>query len=325
MSYPRTDPHDKVGADAPPAVIIAGPTACGKSALALALAEQMRGTVINADALQCYRDLEILTARPAAQALARAPHRLYGFLDGATRGSVGTWRPLALAEITSATAAGRLPIIVGGTGLYIHALQHGLAPFPEIPDCFREQATALHRVIGGSAFRDRLAALDPGSARRLAAGDTQRLLRAYSVVRATGVPIGAWLNRPHPQRSRFATILLMPPRAAVYRACDARFAVMLDRGALAEAEALGGRRLDPGLPVMKAVGLRELLDHLAGVTTLAEATLAAQRATRRYAKRQMTWFRHQLKPDLVAYEQFSESLSNRACHFINEFLLTHSD
>ncbi|HEY2538535.1 MAG TPA: tRNA (adenosine(37)-N6)-dimethylallyltransferase MiaA [Stellaceae bacterium] len=307
-------------------VIIAGPTACGKSALALALAEELGGTVINADALQCYRDLEILTARPDAPAQARAPHRLYGFLDAAERGSVGAWRSLALTEINVAAGSGRLPIVVGGTGLYLRALQHGIAPFPEIPEAIRAEATALHRALGGKAFRDRLAMLDPASARRLPAGDTQRLVRAYAVVQATGVTIGAWQDQPHPAaRCRFTTILLMPPREVVYSACNLRFAAILDGGALAEAESLAARALDPGLPVMKALGLPELFDHLRGRLTLAEATLAAQRATRRYAKRQMTWFRHQLHADLVIDEQFSESLVDRLRHFIDRFLLTIRD
>ena len=326
LSYSRIHSRDKVCAEPQTVVIIAGPTACGKSALALALAEELRGTIINADALQCYQDLEILTARPDARAEARAPHRLYGFLDAAERGSVGAWRSLALAEIGAAASAGRLPIVVGGTGLYLRALQHGIAPFPEIPETIRAEATALHRALGGRAFRDRLAMLDPASARRLPAGDTQRLVRAYAVVRATGVTIGAWQNQSHPAaRCRFTTILLMPRREAVYSACNLRFAGMLDRGALAEAEALVARALDPGLPVMKAVGLPELLDHLHGRLTLAEATLAAQRATRRYAKRQTTWFRHQLHADLVIDKQFSESLVGQLRHFIDRFLLTIRD
>jgi tRNA dimethylallyltransferase len=239
---------------------------------------------------------------------------------------VGAWRSRALAEIGAATSSGLLPIVVGGTGLYLRALQHGIAPFPEIPEAIRAEAAALHHALGGKAFRDRLAMLDPASARRLPAGDTQRLVRAYAVVRATGNAIGAWHNQPHrAARCRFTTILLMPPREAVYSACNLRFAAMLDRGALAEAEALAARSLDPGLPVMKALGLPELFEHLHGRATLAEAMLAAQCATRRYAKRQMTWFRHQLRADLVIDKQFSESLVGHLRHFIDQFLLTIRD
>jgi tRNA dimethylallyltransferase len=304
-------------------VVIAGPTASGKSVLALAVAEAVGGTIINADSLQCYRDLEILTARPDRAALARAPHRLYGFLDAAERGSAGSWRRLALDESAAAISSGRLPILVGGTGLYLRALTDGLAPFPEIPDEVRQEAAALRRVLGGAAFRERLAQLDPAAAVHLNSGDTQRLVRAYAVVRATGLSVGMWRARPHaPAPYRFAAILLMPPREHLYAACDARFAAMIEAGALAEATALAARGLDPDLPAMKAVGLPELIRHLRGDIALADAVAAAQRATRHYAKRQMTWFRHQLRPDLILTEQFSESLLRRSRQFIDEFLLT---
>ena len=307
----------------PAIIVIAGPTASGKSTLALALAEAFTGTVINADALQCYRDLEILTARPDAADCARVPHRLYGFLDAAERGSVGDWRTRALAEMAAAPEEGRLPIVVGGTGLYLRTLALGLAPFPEIPETIRQKALALHRTLGGAAFREHLAGLDADSARRLHAGDTQRLVRAYEVVRATGIPIGAWRCRPQePAPYRFATVLLMPPRERLYAACDARLSAMIKRGALDEAAALAARELDPALPAMKAVGLPELMRHLRGEAPLTEAVAEAQRATRRYAKRQMTWFRHQMAPDLILDEQFSASLLHRSRQFINQFLLT---
>jgi tRNA dimethylallyltransferase len=331
-AHPRWSYALKRVGDKPPAancepgprvVVIAGPTASGKSALALELAADMRGTVINADSMQCYRDLAILTARPGPAALARAPHRLYGFLDAAERGSAGSWRERVLAEIAAATSAGALPIVVGGTGLYIRALTHGLAPLPEISEAVRQEAAALRRLLGGAAFRRRLAELDPEAGRRLHPGDTQRLVRAYAVVRATGRPIAAWRAGPHPAAPcRFATIVLMPPRERLYAACDARFATMIGRGALAEAAAIAARGLDPGLPAMKAVGLPELIGHLRGELPLAEAVASAQRATRRYAKRQVTWFRHQLRADLIFAEQFSESLLQRSRQFIDEFLLT---
>ncbi len=323
LSYADAHARGKPQDGMPPVVVIGGPTASGKSALALALAGQLRGTIINADALQCYRDLAILTARPDAAAQVRAPHRLYGFLDAAERGSAGGWRALAMVEIAAARSAESLPIVVGGTGLYLRALRRGLAPFPEIPEKIGEEAAALHRTLGGVAFREQLAELDPEAARRLHAGDTQRLVRAYAVVRATGVSIGAWRDEPHPASPyRFATILMMPARDRLYAACDLRFAAMIDRGALTEAATIAERGLDRGLPAMKAVGLPELLSHLRGESTLAEAVGAGQRATRRYAKRQMTWFRHQSQPDLILDEQFSESLLRRSRQFIDEFLLT---
>jgi len=306
-------------------IVIAGPTASGKSALALDLAAAYGGTIVNADSLQIYRDLRILTARPDPAAEARAPHRLYGFLDAAERGSVARWRELALGEIAASVSRGSLPILVGGTGLYLRALFDGLAPVPDVPPAIRAEAGELYRRLGGAAFRNQLAAFDPTAAARFPPGDRTRLTRAYEVVRATGVPIGEWQRRPAASAPyRFATVLLMPPRAALYAACDARFAAMVAAGGLAEAAALMARGLDPELPAMKAVGVPELLAHLRGESTLAEAIAAAQQATRRYAKRQMTWFRHQLHAELVCVEQYSESFLHCSRHFIDHFLLTPS-
>ena len=308
----------------PPVLVIAGPTASGKSALALELAAALGGVIINADALQTYRDLRILTARPDAAAAARVPHRLYGYLDAAERGSAPRWCTLALAEIATATASGALPILVGGTGFYLRALRDGLAAIPDISPDIRAEALALHRALGSAAFHARLAALDPEAAARLNPRDRQRLVRAFEVVRTTGVPIGAWQARQALRTApyRFATILLMPPREILYAAADARFTAMIAAGALAEAAVLAARRLDPELPAMKAVGLPELLRHVRGEVPLADAVTAGQRATRRYAKRQTTWFRHQLTADLLLNEQFSESLLHRSRHFIDDFLLT---
>jgi tRNA dimethylallyltransferase len=307
----------------PPVLIIAGPTASGKSVLALELADALGSTIINADSLQSYRDLRILTARPDEIAENRAPHRLYGFLDAAERGSAARWRTLALREIAAATNAGRLPVLVGGTGFYFRVLANGLAPVPEIPEEIRQEAIGLHRTLGGAAFHARLAQLDPAAARRLVPGDKQRLIRAFEVVRATGVPITDWQQREgRPPAYRFGMILLAPPRDRLYAACDARFARMIESGALAEVEALAARGIDTDLPAMKAVGLPELLSHLRGKVKLDDAITAAQRATRRYAKRQITWFRHQATPDLILGAQFSESLLHCSRHFINQFLLT---
>jgi tRNA dimethylallyltransferase len=306
-----------------PVILIAGPTASGKSTLALALAAALRGTIINADSLQTYRDLRILSARPDDAAMAQAPHRLYGYLDAAERGSVERWRALALSEIAAAHAAGRLPIVVGGTGLYLRALQHGLAAIPPIPTAIRAEAAELYKTLGGAAFRERLSVLDPAGAARLPPGDRQRLMRTFEVVRATGVPLGDWQARPVATSPYcFASVLLAPPREALYAACDARLRAMIEQGGLEEAAVLAARGLDPELPAMKAVGLPELLLHLRGEITLDEAVAAAQRATRRYAKRQVTWFRHQMVPDLVLNEKFSESLLRCSRHFIDQFLLT---
>jgi tRNA dimethylallyltransferase len=287
----------------PPVIIVAGPTASGKSGLALALAEAFRGTIVNADSLQCYRDLDILTARPDAAAQALVPHRLYGWLDAAQRGSAALWRARAAAEIEGALGAGRLPLLVGGTGLYLRALQQGLAPIPDIPQAVRLEASKLHQALGGAGFRDALMKLDPQAANRLPPGDTTRLRRAWEVVQATGIPIAEWQRRAHDAALwRFFTVLLLPAREHLYAACDARFAAMVEAGGLEEAARLAARGLDPGLPAMKAVGVPELLRHLRGEITREAAIAEGQRATRRYAKRQLTWFHHQLAADVTIVE-----------------------
>jgi tRNA dimethylallyltransferase len=264
-----------------------------------------------------------LTARPDATAESRAPHRLYGFLDAAERGTVGGWRARALDEIATSTGAGRLPILVGGTGLYLRAIENGLAPVPKIPEAVRQEALELHRLLGGVGFREQLARLDPAGAERLFPGDGQRLVRAYEVVRATGMPLSAWQRRPHPSSPyHYSTILVMPPREKLYAACDARFVRMIESDALEEVAALAHRSLDPALPAMKAVGVPELLRYLHGEMRLEAAVAAGQRATRQYAKRQMTWFRHQTVPDLTLAEQFSQDLLRPSLQFVRESVLT---
>jgi tRNA dimethylallyltransferase len=311
-----------------PIVIVAGPTASGKSALALAVGEALGGTIINADSMQVYRDLAVLTARPGAAELARAPHRLYGVIDAAEACSAGRWHDLALAEIAAAREAGRVPILAGGTGLYLRALLDGLAPVPPMPAALREEARSLHARLGGDAFRQALAARDPEAAQHLSPGDTQRLIRAYEVVAATGRPLAEWHRRQGPGASPpAAAVVLLPPRATLYAACDARFLAMMERGALAEAKALLARGLDPALPAMKAVGVPELASLLAGRSSREAAIAAAQQATRRYAKRQYTWFRHQMPETgslrkLAVIEQFSESLAMKILPFIRQSLLT---
>lgn len=276
-------------------VVIGGPTASGKSALAVDLARTTGGVVINADSMQVYRDLEILTARPDAADRARAPHRLYGILAGTERCSVARWREMALAEIDEAHAAGRLPIVVGGTGLYLRALMEGLADIPEIPPHIRQATVELHQVLGNEAFHEELGRRDPRAAARLHPGDTQRLIRAFEVMAATGRSIVDWQAEPAqpPEGLSFYAVALLPDREALYSVCDARLVAMIRRGALEEVRALDRAGLDSALPVMKALGVPELLRHVRGEIDLEEAVEAAQQSTRRYAKRQLTWFRHQ--------------------------------
>ncbi len=308
-----------------PVLIITGPTASGKSRLAVAVAAAFDGVVINADSMQVYRELPILTARPGADDLARAPHRLYGIISVTEGFSVAAWRQLAVAEIEAAAKAGRLPILCGGTGLYLKALIEGIAPIPAIPDAVRRATRARHDRLGGAAFHAGLAARDPATAARLAPGDRQRLCRAWDVLVATGRTLADWqAANAAPPANGFVpgTILLSPPRADLYAACDARFEAMLAAGALAEVAALDRHRPDRGRPAFKALGVADLGRHLAGEVDLETAVAAAQQATRHYVKRQMTWFRHQLAADLVLDEQYSESLEPKIFSFIREYLLT---
>lgn len=307
-----------------PLVIIGGPTASGKSALAVALAEAFGGTVINADSMQVYADLRILTNRPGAPEEARVPHRLFGFLDAADPCSAARWAELAEDAIASARAEGRLPVLVGGTGLYVRALLQGLAGIPPIPPEIRDAARALHAECGGEGFHAVLARRDPEAAAKLPPGDTQRLIRAYEVVAATGRTLGEWQRRAAAEKPsrRAASVVLLPLREALYAACDARVEQMVARGVLEETGALAARRLDPALPAMKAVGLPAFMRHLEGELSLDEAVAACAQATRNYAKRQYTWFRNQM-PDAYPLEgQFSERFPQEIFSFIRRFLLT---
>jgi tRNA dimethylallyltransferase len=281
------------------AVLIAGPTASGKSALALALAEALGGTIINADAMQVYRDLRIVTARPTPEEEARAPHLLYGHVDAAENYSVGRWCVDASAALAAVERTGRLPILAGGTGLYFKALTRGLASIPPIPSQIRSVVRERLKREGTAALYAELSARDDASARRLMPGDRARISRALEVVLATGRSITDWhAERMTPALDPHAAIkvFLDVDRAKLYGRIDSRFDAMLASGALDEVRALAGRRLDPALPAMKAHGVPWLIRHLNGEIDLPAAVDEAKRDTRRYTKRQATWFRHQL-PD----------------------------
>ncbi|MBL6945765.1 MAG: tRNA (adenosine(37)-N6)-dimethylallyltransferase MiaA [Rhodospirillales bacterium] len=310
---------------AQPIIIVAGPTASGKSHAALDVAEEFGGAVINADSMQVYRELDVLSARPRFPQTARVPHLLYGCLPVAQPCSAGLWLELATEAISEVRAMGRIPVFVGGTGLYLKALTEGLAPVPDVAQEIRTRARALHRELGGQRFRDRLAALDPEAASHLPAGDTQRLIRAFEVKEATGRTLNEW-QAQHPAEppvdGSFVTVALIPPREALYATVNARFLRMMDEGALDEVRGLVALGLDLKLPAMKAVGVRELVRHLTGEIGLEQAVDAAQRATRQYAKRQFTWLRHQIEGSFVASAQYSESQKRKIFSFIRQFLLT---
>ena len=288
----------------PAIILIAGPTASGKSALALELAEKLRGVIINADSMQVYRDLRVITARPTADDERRATHRLYGRVDAAENYSVGHWSADAAATLATTQRYGRAAIIVGGTGLYFNVLTRGLAAVPPIPAEIREAVRARLASDGVIALHAELNARDPAMAARLMPGDRARITRALEVVLATGRSLLDWHEQNKPaglDAARAAKIFLMPDRDELFRRIDARFDAMMGAGALEEVRTLAARDLDPDLPAMKAHGVPWLIRHLKNEITLAEAAEGAKRDTRQYTKRQATWFRNQL-PDFAWVE-----------------------
>ena len=276
-------------------VLIAGPTASGKSALALKMARETGGEIVNADSMQIYAGLPVLTAGPTPEDLAAAPHHLFGVADAADGWSVGKWLEAATTALADIAARGRPAIVVGGTGLYFKALTHGLADVPPVSESQREISALLYAAQGEPEFRDVLAALDPAAETRIEIGDRQRLLRAHAVAIATGKSLTAWQTdtKPALAEGTWRGVVLDLPRAQLYDRCDARFGLMVERGALDEVRAMEARGLNPALPALKAVGYRELAAHLRGEMTLDAALDAARQETRRYAKRQLTWFRNQ--------------------------------
>lgn len=300
-----------------PLALIAGPTASGKSALALRLAERENGVVVNADASQVYRDLRVLTARPSPQEEAQAPHRLFGYLDGAQACSAASWAADAREAIKAATESGRLPILVGGTGLYLRTLLDGIAPVPEVDRSVREAVRALPVAAAHRA----LAAEDPDAAARLHSSDTTRVARALEVVRSTGRPLASWQGERSGGIAGEITLmplLLLPERAELHARIDARAEAMFAEGAIEEVAALLARSdLPTDAPVRRAIGVPEIAAFLAGGITRGEALARVQLATRRYAKRQYTWFRHQppaawprVTDPASGAEQFSYALTS---------------
>jgi tRNA dimethylallyltransferase len=283
--------------DSSKAVLIAGPTASGKSALASALAQKTGGIIVNADSMQVYRDLRIITARPTPDEEARVPHRLYGHVDAAINFSAGAWVADAATVFAEARAQNRLPIFVGGSGLYFKALTRGLSAVPPIPLEVRERVRARLERDGVEALHAELALRDPAAAERLKPRDRTRIARALEVVEATGRSLTSWHRDGLPPLlppGQFSALFLEPDRDELYARIDARFAAMLESGALEEVAELATRKLDPLLPAMKAHGVPALMAHLRGEITLAEAATIGRADTRHYAKRQFTWFRHQL-------------------------------
>ena len=288
----------------PRLALIAGATASGKSALALALARRRNGVVINADSAQVYRDLRIVSARPSTEEEVRAPHRLYGYRDGADACSAADWADDAKAAIREARQQDRLPILVGGTGLYLRTLLEGLAPIPPIDPVIRAEVRALPVAEAYAVLQGE----DPAAAERLRPSDTTRVARALEVVRSTGRPLGEWQKEKLggiAGEVRLAPLILLPPRDWLYARCDRRFQTMMGDEGLAEVRALLERGLDPALPVMRAIGVPEIAAFLAGELSREEALAVGRTATRQYAKRQYTWFSRQPPAE---WPRFTETL-----------------
>jgi tRNA dimethylallyltransferase len=302
------------------AILIAGQTASGKSALALRLARALGGVVINADSMQVYRDLRVLTARPDREDEAKAPHRLFGHVDGAVNYSAGIWLANASAALNEARREERLPVFVGGTGLYFKALTQGMSAIPPVPDGVRAKVRARAADVPVAELHGELMRRDPATAARLRPSDPQRILRALEVFEATGkslVSFHATRTLPVLDAKDVLAVFLATEREALKARIDARFEVMLQAGALQEAAVLRERRLDPALPVMRAHGVPHLVAHLSGDISLAEAARGAKLDTCRYAKRQATFARHQLASFRWLPAQEAETLALAECSGLN--------
>jgi tRNA dimethylallyltransferase len=313
--------------DAPPAIIVAGPTASGKSALAIGLARRIGGTIVNADSMQVYCELRVLTARPSPEDEASVPHVLYGIRPVADAGNVVWWRGAALAAMEAASKGGRIPILTGGTGLYFSAMTQGIADIPDAGVDAREEARRMLGQLGPEVLHASLAKVDPATASRLSPNDGQRIARAWEVWRGTGMGLAAWQSRMlPPARWRFFAIRLDPPRDQLRLAIASRFTMMLAAGAVEEVQALLALGVDPSLPAMRAHGVPEISAYLRGILTLEEAGRRTEQVTGQYTKRQLTWFRHHELADLNTTEiipsrwtadtQLSESLMAKILAFI---------
>jgi tRNA dimethylallyltransferase len=308
-----------------PVIVVGGPTASGKSSLALSLAGRFGGEIINADSMQVYRDLRILTARPDDAALAQAPHRLYGVFGTGDRCSAGQWRSMALAEIAAVHGAGRVPILVGGTGLYLRALMTGLHRLPAVPAEVREALNARLHDEGPAALHDELSRVDPESASRLNRADGQRVVRALEVFLHTGRSLADWQTgdtEAAPDDLRFLTLVALPEREGLYENIDRRFEHMIEEGAVDEAEKLLATNPPEDFPLLKAVGVPPIRRFLAGEIDRNRMIELGKRDSRRYAKRQMTWFRHQIIPEITLQKKLSEINEENIFSEISIFLLT---
>ncbi len=306
-------------------LILVGPTASGKSSLAMAIAEEFSGDIINADSMQVYKDLRVLSARPSKEDEMRVPHKLYGVLDATESCSAMQWRNMAVEAIEESLASGRLPIVCGGTGLYVQALTNGLNLVPEVPDDIRSDVREM-QVRDVEELRKALADEDPEMAAQLNPTDSQRMARALEVIRGTGKSLAWWQAQAPvatpPLDWNFTTIAMVPPRDVLYDRCNRRFDQMLEEGALEEIALLNKRNLPTSLPCMRALGVPELIAFTKGEMTIEEAADKTRMFTRRYAKRQNTWIKNQIISKKVINEQYSEKIHDEIFAFIKNTVLT---
>jgi len=302
------------------AILIAGPTASGKSAVALGLAERLGGVIINADSMQVYSDLQILSARPTDEDEARVPHMLYGFAPASHAYSVGQWLEDVKGAMADAVRLGQMPIITGGTGLYFKALLEGLSPIPDIPEDVRKHWRELGREQDAEELHVLLSERDPEMASRLRPSDPQRVVRALEVLDATGRSLAEWQSEPGEPllgETQVVRVFVEPPRETLYERIDKRFDAMLEEGALEEVERLAKQKLDPGLPAMRALGVKPLMALFNGTVEREEAVERAKTETRRYAKRQLTWAKSNMIAWKRIFEKDSESILAKIISFID--------
>lgn len=291
-------------------LVIAGPTASGKSAIAMDIAQKCNSVIINADSMQVYSDLQILTARPTHQDMETTPHALYGVIDGSRRCNVRHWLELATREVEKARLLGKLPILVGGTGLYLNAARHGISQIPEVSEEIHNKAVSLHQDIGARSFKELVEQNDSETASRLAEGDSQRLIRAMEVYWQTNKPLSYWQSQPLTGAisGNFIHVAHLPPRQLVYDSINQRVHNMIEEGALDEVGALVARTLDPALPVMKALGVRQIAAYLKSELAFDLMIESIAQDTRHYAKRQFTWFKNNFISEFTNNEKYSKRI-----------------
>lgn len=299
-------------------ICLAGPTASGKSGLAVAIAQQCNGAIINADSMQVYAGIPIISAVPDETEQNGVPHYLFGQIDPAQRYSQADWLKAATDAVASIRAKGQIPILVGGTGFYFKAATEGIVPMPDISSDVKVQAQAMLNEAGNQGLHARLAEIDPDLAARLEPGDSQRVLRGMEIWLASHIPLSKWQKGVAKGRllGRPLSVYLRPPRDVLYRKINSRFEQMVEHGAIDEISALHARKLDETLPAMKAVGVRPILDMLKNIINKEKAIELAQRDSRRYAKRQFTWFDHQYNADVVIDYFPEDEHKERAIHTV---------